>query len=192
MLSKSSINFNQYPKSTSFLCTFFKKCCALLHILYLYIYFLHFVECQHGQASLLQYHCCICAHPFPTTNPVCALMPACTQNYIPTAFSSYLSIFTKEDRNKQSTKSPLQRRAQIPHSVRIIWYLEMGAPKWRPEAYFLEVKCSWVLFLQKEICNWNQNSSWKPICFREFNLKGQINHNLDSESGQDRIIFPFP
>lgn len=160
---------------------------------YIFFIYIFFTFCGMPAWSDIPPPCCICAHPFPTTNPVCALMPVCRQNYTPTAFSSYLSKFTKEDRNKQSTKCPWRRRAQIPHFVRIIWYLGMGAPKWRPEVYFLEVKCSWVFFLQNEICNWNQNSSWKPICFREFNLKGQINHSLDSESGQDRkIIFPFP
>lgn len=67
------------------------------------------MECQHGQTSLFQHPCCICAYPFATTNPVCALMPVCRQNNIPTAFSSYLSKFTKEDSNKQSTKSSLRR-----------------------------------------------------------------------------------
>lgn len=120
-------------------------------------------------------------------------MPVCRKKCIPTVFSSSLSKITKEDSDKQSTKSSLRRRAQIPHFARIIWYLEMGGPKRRPEVYFLEVKCSWMLFLQKEICNWNQNSSWEPICFREFNLKGEIYHNLGSDSGQDRkIIFPCP
>lgn len=147
----------------------------------LFISFLHFVECQHGQTSLFQYPHCICAHPLPTANSVCALTPVCRENYIRTAFSSYLSKFTKENNNKQSTKSFSRRRAQIPHFARTISYLEMRRLKWRPEVYFQEVKCSWMLFLQKEICNWNQNSSWELIFFREFNLKGPNNYSLNRQ-----------